>query len=112
MERAARMAVDGPDDAEVRRHVVQPEDRVPVPADRSRNQEEFRDHAVLPPEDRAELVRVRILRGAQDHPEGLPSDRGRRWNRAIGSSRLRELLLDSLEEVVAEPDEPCGPLAR
>src|SRR2546427_8655277 len=35
-----------------------------------------------------------------------------RWNRAIGSSRLRKLLLDSLEEVVAEPDEPCGPLAR
>src|SRR5438445_288055 len=35
-----------------------------------------------------------------------------RWNRAIGSSRLRELLLDSLKEVVAEPDEPCGSLAR
>src|SRR5438445_1241242 len=35
-----------------------------------------------------------------------------RWNRAIGSSRFRELLLDPLKEVVAEPDEPCGPLAR
>src|SRR2546422_818239 len=35
-----------------------------------------------------------------------------RWNRAIGSSRLRKLLLDPLKEVVAEPDEPCGPLAR
>src|SRR6267143_1346975 len=35
-----------------------------------------------------------------------------RWNRGISSSRLRELLLDPLIEVVAEPDEPGGFLAR
>src|SRR3989441_12375728 len=35
-----------------------------------------------------------------------------RWNRGISSSRLRELLLDPLIEVVAEPDEPGGLPAR
>src|SRR5213593_4343644 len=72
---AARMGVDGADDREVGGERVQLKNRVPLAADRPRDEDEFRNGALLGSEDRAELAGVHVTRRLQDHPEGLAGDR-------------------------------------
>src|SRR6266571_6596907 len=68
---ATRMRMDRADDREVRRDHVDLEDRVAVPADRPGDQEQLRDDALLRPQDRAELPRVDVPGGLEDHPQRL-----------------------------------------
>src|SRR6266545_7517005 len=72
---AARVRMDRADDREVRRDHVELEDRVAVAADGPRDQEQFRDDALLRSQDRAEFTWVDVPGGFEDHPQRLSCDR-------------------------------------
>src|SRR2546425_10415880 len=100
---AARMRVDGAHHREVGGQGVELKDRVALAADGPRDEDEFRDDALLGSKDRAELAGIHVAGRLQDHPQGLAGDCRDALHRT--SSLSGQLLLDPSVEIVPEPDE-------